>query len=125
LIAPDAAATLGYTQERGRYMARLIAIYRTPKDPDAFDRHYAATHAPLARTMPGLRSYDISRGPVASPSGAPGVHLIATLAFDSVADIEAALGSEEGRATAADLANFADGGVELYVFETADAPRAA
>ncbi len=103
-------------------MARLLVIYKAPKDPAAFDRYYAATHVPLAKQLPGLRGYDVSTGPVAAPGGgASGVHLVATLTFDSVEAITAALGSPEGRAAAGDLANFADGGAELYVYETADA----
>lgn len=102
-------------------MAKLIALYKTPADTAAFDAYYAATHAPLAKTIPGLRSYDISSGAVAGPGGATGYHLVATLSFDSLADIQSALGSPEGQATAADLANFADGGVELIMFNTKDA----
>ncbi len=102
-------------------MARLLALYRTPTDPAAFDAYYAATHAPLAKRLPGLRAYDISRGPVAGPGGDTGTHLVATLHFDSVADIEAALASPEGQATVADLANFADGGVEVMIFDTVEA----
>jgi uncharacterized protein (TIGR02118 family) len=103
-------------------MAKLLVVYRTPKDPAAFDRYYAATHVPLAKKLPGLRSYVISDGPVTAPGGsASGVHLVATLSFDSVAAIDAALGSAEGKAAAGDLANFADGGVDLYVYATADA----
>ena len=30
-------------------MARLIALYKTPKDTAEFDRYYVATHAPLAK----------------------------------------------------------------------------
>ncbi len=45
-------------------------------------------------------------------------HLIATLTFDSVEAIQAALGTPEGQATAADLGNFATGGVELYIADT-------
>jgi uncharacterized protein (TIGR02118 family) len=43
---------------------------------------------------------------------------MAILHFDSVANIQAAFASPEGQATAADLGNFADGGVELLLFET-------
>jgi len=35
-----------------------------------------------------------------------------------VAAIQAALGSPEGQATAADLGNFASGGVDLYIADT-------
>jgi uncharacterized protein (TIGR02118 family) len=103
---------------KGGLMARLVALYKTPKDLSAFDRYYVSTHIPLAKTLPGLRKYEISDGGVHSPGGVPGYHLVATLHFASVADIHAALASPEGQATAADLGNFADGGVELLLFET-------
>ncbi|WP_214470336.1 EthD family reductase [Mesorhizobium sp. dw_380] len=99
-------------------MARLVALYKTPKDRTAFDRYYFSTHIPLAKTIPGLRKYEISDGGGHSPDGPSGYHLVAILHFDSVADIKAALASPEGQATAADLGNFADGGVELLLFET-------
>ena len=35
--------------------AELIVMYKTPKDAAAFDKHYFATHVPLAKKMPGLR----------------------------------------------------------------------
>jgi uncharacterized protein (TIGR02118 family) len=46
------------------------------------------------------------------------VHLIAILTFDSVADIQAAFASPQGKATAGDLPNFATGGADLHFFET-------
>ncbi|MGI6852326.1 EthD family reductase [Mesorhizobium sp. 1B3] len=98
-------------------MARLVALYKTPKDKDAFDRYYHATHVPLAKKIPGLREYDISQGAIQTPSGPADVHLVATLAFDSLQAITSALESPEGKAVAADLGNFADGGVELYMFD--------
>ncbi|MBX3569758.1 MAG: EthD family reductase [Rhizobiaceae bacterium] len=101
-------------------MARLVALYGTPKDPAAFDRYYAATHIPLAKQVPGLRRYSVSRGPVASAAAASDLHLVATLYFDTLPDIQAALASPEGQAAAADLANFADGGVDLVFFDDED-----
>jgi len=41
-------------------------------------------------------------------------YLIAVLTFDSLAAIQSALTTPEGQATAADLAKFATGGVDLY-----------
>lgn len=101
-------------------MAKLIALYKTPKDKTAFDRYYHATHIPLAKKIPGLRKYDISKGGVNTPAGPSDFHLVATLQFDSVAAIQSALGSPEGQATAGDLGNFADGGVDLLVFDTVE-----
>lgn len=101
-------------------MARLLALYKTPKDTNAFDRYYFSTHAPLARKIPGLRKYEVSDGSCLGPGGPSDVHLVAILHFDSLRDIQAALASPEGQATAGDLANFADGGVELVFFDTKD-----
>lgn len=99
-------------------MAKLVALYKTPADAAAFDRHYATTHIPLAKTLPGLRSYEISTGPVASAGGESPYHMVAVLGFDSMAALQQALGSPEGAATAGDLGNFAQAGVELLMFET-------
>lgn len=99
-------------------MAKVIALYKKPADAAAFDRYYHATHVPLAKTLPGLRRYEVSRGPVGTPAGDSGLHLVAILAFDSMAAIQAALTSREGQATAADLANFAQAGVDLLMFDT-------
>jgi uncharacterized protein (TIGR02118 family) len=101
-------------------MARLVVIYKTPKDPAAFDDYYFNTHVPLAAKIKQVKAYDVSTGPVASPAGDSGVHLVATLHFDSMAEIQAAFASPEGQATAADVGNFATGGVEMLMFETRD-----
>jgi len=50
--------------------ARFLALYETPADPGAFDRHYRQIHIPLLRQLPGLRQYTVSRD-VAALHGAP------------------------------------------------------
>ena len=99
-------------------MADLVVLYKTPTDPAAFDKYYFDTHVPLAKKLPGLKKYTVSRGPIATPGGPSAFHLIATLSFDSMAAIGAAFGSPEGKATAADVPKFASGGVEMNFFET-------
>ncbi|MBK8742450.1 MAG: EthD family reductase [Betaproteobacteria bacterium] len=99
-------------------MAKLIAMYKKPADAQAFDAYYYGTHVPLAKTVPGLRSYEVSSGPVATPAGPSAYHLIATLGFDSMAAIQQALGSPEGIATARDLGNFAQAGVDLLIMDS-------
>lgn len=100
--------------------AKLIALYRTPHDVAQFEKYYFEKHVPLAKTVPGLRRYEINAGPVATPGGAAPYHLVAELHFDSLVAISQALSSPEGQATGADLANFASGGVELLVMQTKD-----
>jgi uncharacterized protein (TIGR02118 family) len=99
-------------------MAKLIAMYRTPADVAAFDRYYYATHVPIAKRVPGLRHYEVTTGAVATLGGVSPYYLIATLSFDSMAAIQAALTTPEGQATAADLANFATAGVDIYFADT-------
>jgi uncharacterized protein (TIGR02118 family) len=100
-------------------MAKLFAIYQQPKDPAAFDSYYFKTHVPLAKTIPGLRSYEVTRGDVMGMGGKHSVYLVAVLEFDSMAAIAAGMASSQGQATAADLANFASAGVDVMMAETA------
>ena len=99
-------------------MAQLVVLYKTPKDAAAFDKHYFEKHIPIAKKIPGLRKYEVNQGPVASPAGPSGIHLVAILTFDSLAAIQAAFASAEGRATAADVPTFATGGVDMLFFDT-------
>ncbi len=99
-------------------MAQVIALYKKPADPAAFDAYYHAKHVPLAKTLPGLRKYEISTGLVGGGAEGESLHLVALLTFDSMAAIQAALGSPQGAATAGDLGNFAQAGVELLMFDT-------
>jgi uncharacterized protein (TIGR02118 family) len=99
-------------------MAKVIAMYKKPADPAAFHAYYRTTHLPVAKTLPGLRTYEVSSGPIGTPAGEAPLHLIAILSFDSMAAVQAALSSPEGTATAADLAHFAQAGVELMIFDT-------
>ena len=99
-------------------MAQLLVLYNTPADPAAFDHHYHGTHIPLAKKVPGMRSYLINAGPVQSLAGATAPYLVAQLTFDSMADLRVALSSPEGQAAAADVANFATGGATLLIFDS-------
>jgi uncharacterized protein (TIGR02118 family) len=102
-------------------MAQLVVMYKTPKDAAAFDKHYVEKHIPLAKKIPGVRKYEISKGPVATPAGPSGYHLVATLQFDDLAAIQKAFGSAEGQAAVADVKTFATGGVDIFMFDTQSA----
>jgi uncharacterized protein (TIGR02118 family) len=80
--------------------ARFLALYQTPSDPEAFDRHYHQTHIPLIRCLPGLRRYTLGRN-VTALHGAP-YYLVAELEWDTMDELKAAFATPEGRATAAD-----------------------
>ena len=99
-------------------MAKLVVLYKRPTDTAKFDAHYASTHIPLAKKIPGMRKYEISQGPVNTPSGPSPYHLVAVLDFDSADAIARGLGTPEGQAAAGDLGNFAQAGVDLLIFDS-------
>lgn len=100
-------------------MARMVVIYRTPKDVEAFDRHYFGIHVPLAKKIPGLRRYEVNDGPIRTPAGGADAYRIGTLYFDDMAAIERAFASPEGKAAGADRRTFApdDSGVQMFLFD--------
>jgi uncharacterized protein (TIGR02118 family) len=99
-------------------MAKIFVQYKQPADAEAFQRHYFGTHAPLAKALPGLRSYEVSDGAVHGAGGVSGIYLVAMLGFDSVAAINAALESVAGKAALADLPNFAGAGADILICES-------
>jgi uncharacterized protein (TIGR02118 family) len=99
-------------------MAQVVVMYKTPKDAAAFDKHYSEIHIPLAKKIPGLKKFEVSKGPVGTPAGPSGFHLIAVLTFDNMAALQAGFGSAEGKAAGADVAKFATGGADMILFDT-------
>ncbi|MGE5291399.1 MAG: EthD family reductase [Micromonosporaceae bacterium] len=97
-------------------MVRFLVLYSTPQDPEAFDRHYRDVHIPLAKKLPGLRRYTISRNSSAVRGGEP-YHLVAELDWDDMASAERAFQSPEGQAAGQDVPDFATGGVQSMLFE--------
>jgi uncharacterized protein (TIGR02118 family) len=97
---------------------RLIALYATPEDQSAFDAHYRDVHAPIVRRYPGLRDLRLTRADGVADR-APAFYLMAEMAFDSRADLDAALVSEAGVESGRDLRNFAGAGVTLLVVDDA------
>ncbi|HVA75408.1 MAG TPA: EthD family reductase [Acidimicrobiales bacterium] len=95
-------------------MIKLIVLYGTPTDPAAFDEYYKSTHIPLAEKIPGVRRIEVAK--MASLDGStPQFHLQAELYFDDQAALMSALGTPEGAAAGADVANFATGGATMLV----------
>jgi len=98
-------------------MAKVLVLYNTPSDAHAFDSYYRTTHIPLAKKLPGLLSYTISaRVPRTIAGTTP--YLVAELEFADMAAVDAALASAEGQATAVDLANFAQAGATIMIYDS-------
>ena len=78
---------------------------------------------PLAKRLPGLRKYEVSRRPILTPAGDPEPYLVGPLYFDDLAAIRRAFATPEGQACAADRRILApeDGDVQIYLFDVAEA----
>lgn len=97
---------------------KLLAMYKTPPDVDAFMKYYLGTHIPLAAKIPGLSRTVINRLDHVGPMNAPSPYfLIAELHFADRAAFERAMASPENRVVGKDLRTFAAGLVTVAVAE--------
>ena len=92
-------------------MTRLTVLYGHPENEDEFDRYYHDVHIPLAKTMKGIKGWTIGKCQSAVPGEKPPYYLIVGLYTESREAMEAILETPEGKATVADVPNFATGGV--------------
>lgn len=101
-------------------MHRALALYGTPTDPDHFRRYYESTHIPIARTIPGVKGLRWSFDVQALTGGESPYFCVAELDFESAEALQAALETPEGQATAADVPNYATGGVTIVHYDVPD-----
>ncbi|NEK59929.1 EthD family reductase [Geodermatophilus sabuli] len=97
-------------------MHRLVVSYGQPDDPGTFDEYYRDTHAPLAMEIPGVVKFTVGHARSLDPAQqAP--YLVVELDFESEEAMGKGLGSPEGQAASADVANFATGGATFAHFD--------
>jgi uncharacterized protein (TIGR02118 family) len=87
-------------------MVKLIALYKTPADADAFDDHFSTIHVPLVRAVPGLHRLEITRI-TGAPFGEARFYLIEELVFESQRSMDTAMSSPQGKQVARDVMSFA------------------
>jgi 4-carboxymuconolactone decarboxylase len=97
-------------------MHKILALYPPPKDPTHFKKYYEEKHLPLAGQIPGLLSsrHTFAIEGVASPSP---YFCIWEGEFANAASFAASMQSEIGQKVAADIANYATGGVTILHFD--------
>jgi len=98
-------------------MVKLVAVYRKPEDPAAFDKHYIETHVPLAKKMPGLIKCEVEKVIGSPMPGGEMPYLAAHLYFKDKPALDAAMSSPEGKAAAKDLMSFAGKYVRMHFTE--------
>jgi uncharacterized protein (TIGR02118 family) len=94
---------------------KFVTLYGPPIDPATFERHYAETHVPLAHRLPGLQRVDTALILGMAQGGPAPYYRIAELWFTGLEQLQAAATSAEGQALAADVANFATGGLTVLI----------
>ncbi|NHN55612.1 EthD family reductase [Calidifontibacter sp. DB0510] len=93
-------------------MYQLTVSYAHPQDPEAFLSHYEQVHLPLAAKFPRLVTASWQRCETLDGSQPPHF-VIAQLCWETKEDALADMGTDEGKAVARDLRNFAQAGVDM------------
>ena len=88
-------------------MHKILVLYPPPPDPAKFRDYYENTHIPLAQKLPGMRSYSYAFDAAPPGGGESPYFCVFEAVFDDAAAAGAAMGSPEGQAVAADVANYA------------------
>ena len=95
-------------------MVELIVLYKTPNDPEHFEKYYREVHGPMTTKLAGVKSY--SYGPVrAVDGGASEFFWYWSGTFDTTQAAIDAMASPEGQAGTADVPNYYHD-VPLFMF---------
>ncbi|ONI88667.1 ethyl tert-butyl ether degradation protein EthD [Actinosynnema sp. ALI-1.44] len=100
-------------------MHKLVVLYPEPADPDHFRDYYVNHHLPLVALMPGLLGWHYSFD-VAAMRGQSPYFAVFQAEFADAAALAAARSSPEGQQVAADVANYATGGVVVIDYPVRD-----
>ena len=116
-LAVAAACSKQATAPAGVQWA-VIVLYNQPKDPAAFEKYYAETHVPLFASHAqeiGVTRVELVKFASTADGKPPTLYREADLRFDSKEALEKGTATAGFKAVAADLANFATGGVTVLI----------
>ncbi|ANB60002.1 EthD family reductase [Anoxybacteroides amylolyticum] len=98
-------------------MVKMIALYKQPKDKQAFDEHYFGTHAPITAKIPGLRKMEVTKIVGTPMRGESEYYLLCEMYYDSHEALKEAMKTSEAKASGKDLMSFAGDLVTLMIGE--------
>lgn len=98
-------------------MIKLTVLYGHPTEPAVFEDYYKKTHLLIAAKMHGFEKVEYTKFLSAADGTASAHYRMAEFWFTNTDALQVTMSSGEGKATAADLVNFATGGVTLMVGE--------
>jgi len=88
-------------------MAKLIALYKSPQDPAAFEDAYFNTHLPLIAKVPGLQNTRVTR--ITRTLSGEGFYMLAEMSFLDKEALKNGMRSPEMTAAGENLNSFAAG----------------
>lgn len=94
---------------------KLVALYRQPPDPAAFDEAYFKTHLRLVGRVPGLQKTVVTRF-TRSLSG-DSLYMMAEMYFADEVALKRGMKSDEMAAAGQNLNSFAEGLVTMFFGE--------
>ena len=98
-------------------MIKLIALYKQPKDKEAFDEHYFNVHGPITEKIPGLQRMDVTKI-VGTPMGKESeFYILCEMYYENQEALQNGMRSAEGKASGKDLMGFAGDLVTLMIGE--------
>ncbi|WP_062990832.1 EthD family reductase [Nocardia anaemiae] len=100
-------------------MHKLVVLYPKPADPDHFREYYVNNHLPLVMNWPGLLAWRYSFD-VAATNGEAPYFAVFEADFADAAALAAARASSHGQRAAADVVNYATGGVVVIDYPVQD-----
>ncbi|WP_439651082.1 EthD family reductase [Nocardia panacis] len=98
----------------------MLVLYPEPVDPDHFRDYYVTKHIPLVKEMPGLLACRYSFDVAAAKGEAP-YFAVFEADFADAATLAAGRATPHGQRVAADVANYATGGVVVIDYPIQDA----
>jgi uncharacterized protein (TIGR02118 family) len=96
--------------------AKLVVLYPTPNDVDAFERAYMPEHIPMA--APVFKAAGATKAVLTKMSGASGTppfHRMAEIHFPSIEALQACASSQAGRDVVAHAHAISNGGPPLIM----------
>ena len=96
----------------------VIVLYNQPKDPAAFEKYYAEAHVPLFASHAqeiGVTRVELVKFTATIDGKVPTLYREADLRFESREALDKGVATPGFKAVAADLANFATGGVTVLI----------
>lgn len=94
---------------------KLVALYKQPEDPAAFEQNYFNNHLPLINKVPGLQKTLITR--FTRTLMGEGFYMMAEMYFKDSSSLKTAMKSPEMAAAGENLNSFAGGLVTLMFAE--------